>query len=573
MSTSRRDLLKLAAGTLAASSLGGACGSDEEATPTPRRITSKLGWVEKTLPGKDGPIKARLRAYDGQVPGPTIEVAPGDLVEWTVVNELTPYDSSEWRGNYNVPHDLNTTNLHTHGLDIVPHLFEPLGTKDAGAPMVAVAPGESYTYSFTIPSDHPAGLNWYHPHHHGSTAVQAVSGLAGLLIVRGDLDAVPEIAAAREVTLVVSDLGLFPSDDEEGVYTYEPKQNAIWATFGAKVVMKDPKTGMDTDRPDLKGGFTTGDYALRFYAVNGSPIFRETPNPMNPRAPLGEAIPEGIPTIALRPGEVVRVRLLNGCSDLAIPLVLEGMPMHVYALDGNPFGDLRTFVTEEPTAEAGWDGTTTYDPKDAKVLVLGPANRAEFLLRGDKAGTFELVQAEHSAVQFLEGSRKVLARVVVSGDPMDMALPSSIPVPERYAPYVVESEIAKTREFMFGATFPAVANKEVGIDFTINGKAYDHHEIHTTVKVGTAEEWVLLGHTHGGAEGHPFHLHVNPFEVKSIGDRVQPVGTVMDTVWVSPDTKVVTWVKFLDWTGKTVYHCHILPHEDTGMMHNLLIEE
>jgi suppressor of ftsI len=576
MQPNRRDLLKFAAGSFAVPSVLSGCSGDSDTSAparTVRKNTLTVGWLDKEFPGETGPIKVRLRAYNGQVPGPILETAAGEILEVTLENNLTAYDSSQWRGNFNVPHDLNTTNLHTHGLDTIPHLFEPLGTRDPAAMMIAVAPGESYHYSFPIPDDHPAGLLWYHPHAHGSTAVQAVSGLAGLLVVRGDVDEVPEIKAAREEFLVVSDLGLFPSDDEPDLWIYEPKQNAIWATFGAKVVTKDPTTGADTERPDLKGGFTTGAYALRYYAVNGVPVFRETPNAMNPSAPLGEALPEGVPTIAMRPGEVVRVRMLNGCSDLAIPLVLEGMPIHLFALDGTSFGELRSFVTKEPTADKGWDGTTTYEPKDATVLVLGPANRAEFLLKADKEGTFELVQAAHEGVQFLVAERKVLAKVVVAGEPLEMALPATLPLPDRYHPYITDSELVKTREFTFGSSFPAVANKEVGVDFTINGKAYDHHVVNTTVKRGTAETWTFIGHMHGGAEGHPFHLHENPLEVMTIGDRVQPPGVILDTIWISPNTTVETRVKFVEFVGKTVYHCHILPHEDTGMMHNLLIDE
>ena len=52
----------------------------------------------------------------------------------------------------------------------------------------------------------------------------------------------------------------------------------------------------------------------------------------------------------------------------------------------------------------------------------------------------------------------------------------------------------------------------------------------------------------------------------------KPAGTIMDTLWTGLDQKNVLWMRFLQWTGKTVFHCHILPHEDTGMMANLLIE-
>jgi hypothetical protein len=75
----------------------------------------------------------------------------------------------------------------------------------------------------------------------------------------------------------------------------------------------------------------------------------------------------------------------------------------------------------------------------------------------------------------------------------------------------------------------------------------------------------------GGIEGHPFHIHVNPFEVISINGLAQPPGTIQDTVWVPPEGVVVVRMRFKEWTGKSVFHCHILPHEDVGMMQNFLI--
>ncbi len=81
----------------------------------------------------EGNVRVRLRAYNGQVPGPMITVTPGRTLRIRVRNRLTPYDSSGWPGNHNVPHALDTTNLHVHGLNVMPHLFEPLGTSDPGA--------------------------------------------------------------------------------------------------------------------------------------------------------------------------------------------------------------------------------------------------------------------------------------------------------------------------------------------------------------------------------------------------------------------------------------------------------
>jgi len=84
--------------------------------------------------------------------------------------------------------------------------------------------------------------------------------MAGGLIITGAIDEVPEIRAARDIHLVIQDLGLFPSNDPDAdYYDYAPKQNAIWQTYGGKVTIYNPKT--DNSEPtDLHCGFTTGDY-------------------------------------------------------------------------------------------------------------------------------------------------------------------------------------------------------------------------------------------------------------------------------------------------------------------------
>ena len=87
------------------------------------------------------------------------------------------------------------------------------------------------------------------------------------------------------------------------------------------------------------------------------------------------------------------------------------------------------------------------------------------------------------------------------------------------------------------------------------------------------EEWYLhvgTGHP-GGDEGHPFHIHVNSFEVISVDGKPVAPGTIQDTVWVGAGQTVVIRIRFKQYVGKSVFHCHILPHEDTGMMQNFLI--
>ena len=177
--------------------------------------------------------------------------------------------------------------------------------------------------------------------------------------------------------------------------------------------------------------------------------------------------------------------------------------------------------------------------------------------------------------QFLRSVRRVIAEIEVAGDPIDppMAIPSTLPAPARHYPLIDPAEVKRRRNIVFSMAFPGVLNPIVGVDFMINNGVYDEHAIPQVIDVNSAEEWILSvpDDHHGGSEGHPFHIHVNSFEVISIDGKVQPPGTIQDTIWVGASSEVVIRMKFRQWTGKSVFHCHILPHEDTGMMQNFLI--
>ncbi|MCA9697498.1 MAG: multicopper oxidase domain-containing protein, partial [Myxococcales bacterium] len=345
----------------------------------------------------------------------------------------------------------------------------------------------------------------------------------------------------------------------------------------------------------LRGGFTTGDYKVRFYLVNGEPFYREDhntsdPNSPDPMTPTG-ACPDGNPPaytcpvgkqlapleLAAAPGEVIRLRILNGCSDMVMPLHMAEHPIHLLALDGVNFTATRTITTEDSPL---WDGVVDYS-EAATSLVLAPANRADFLLQAGAPGTYELVQLAQYGEQFLAADRKVIARLTVAGEAMDMALPTTLPEPGRNYPLITTDELVSSDyEVKFEMQFMGPLNPYVGLDFMVNQGIYKESVISRQVLVGTAEQWRLRAVMTD--EGHPFHIHVNPFEVISIAGRPQPPGTIMDTVWVPkpsdpmasdpPDPGVVIRMRFREWLGKSVYHCHILPHEDAGMMQNFMIE-
>ncbi len=554
---SRRTFLKASTGVVAGLSLPNLIGCTESPEPT------KLGIGFKHF--KLGERNVRLRTYGDGIPGPTVRTRPGAKLTFHIDNQLPPYDSSAWHALdlphdklMNIPHDLNTTNLHVHGLEVIPHLFEPVGTSDPASHMIAIKPGEQKEYTFELPEDHPTGLYWYHPHHHGSTSVQVSNGMAGLIVVEGAIDEVPEIAAAREELFAVQDVGLFESKTEPGLWSYDPPQNAIYNTEKGTSFFKDAQGNI---LGPADSGFTTGDFPLRLFLVNGSPVF-ETNNPATPTRPA--ALQLSVPRYQLRPGEVVRFRMLNGCSDNMIPLEVEGHSVYLLAMDGVNFPAPR----ERPYRPGAVDGE--------EQVQLAPGNRAEFLIKGSTTpGVYRIKQLAQKQ-QFLQSAEKVLAEIEISGEPMDMALPKSLPLPKRHYPLIKADEVKVRRDISLDMQYPATQNKLIGLDYTINGALYDETATPVEAKLGTVEEWTIHdnGHHPGGSgEGHPFHIHTNSFEVISIGGNPVEPGTIQDTVWVPHNTKVVIRIKFKEWTGKAVFHCHILPHEDTGMMQNLVVKK
>ena len=167
--------------------------------------------------------------YNASLPGPTLRVKPGDRMEIKLINNLAqpggpppPPQKVVDCGNRPAPPEMAThssghmdpdvallTNIHTHGLQVSPR-------GNADNPYINLKPGETCNYSIQTAGavdrpevyrpKQPAGLYWYHPHRHMSTSKQAWAGLAGAIIVEGDLDEIPEVAAAKERLIVLQEL-------------------------------------------------------------------------------------------------------------------------------------------------------------------------------------------------------------------------------------------------------------------------------------------------------------------------------------------------------------------------------
>jgi FtsP/CotA-like multicopper oxidase with cupredoxin domain len=432
------------------------------------------------IPG--GPSHALT--YNGLLPGPLLELEPGDALRLHLHNQLD-----------------QPTNLHYHGLHIPPG-----GAADNV--FLSVAPGASQTYDFTLPTDHPAGTFYYHPHRHGTVADQVFGGLGGVLIVRGTLDRIPEVAAAREQVLFLKDL---PAGGRSPL-------------------------GMGP------GGMGMG--------MGGMMLGREGPV----LTVNGQVNPE----LSVPAGGLLRLRIVNGSNARFWRLALEDHPFHLIATDG---GALEA-------------------PVKLPELLLAPGERAEVLVQANRSGgRYRLLNLPYARIRGGMGmdagggmgmgmgpgagrgqqGQDTVATLTYAGSV------APLPLPRRLLPVQPLPEPVRRRRFELNH---GMAPGQ-GMVFLINGRPYDHHRIDTRVRLGDTEDWEVVN---TGVMDHPFHVHINPFQVISRNGTPEPYRAWKDVVLVRPGETVRIRTRFADFAGRTVYHCHIFDHEELGMMGNLQID-
>jgi FtsP/CotA-like multicopper oxidase with cupredoxin domain len=265
--------------------------------------------------------------FEGTIPGPTLMVKPGDKMSLMIVNELPPNPANQ-RDNAFL-HDPNTLNLHTHGLTV-----SPLGIGDNI--FREMKPGTTNLVQIDLPKDHPSGTYWYHVHKHGSATFQFLGGMAGFLIVKGGegtLDAVPEVAAAKDIPMAFQVIRSL----NDGSVAFVHEQAEQFGTFGAPTV--SGTYGLDGG-PTLEPDGKTGPLSRFSYTINGV----------------------ANPTLHMRPGEVQRWRLLNASESENLQLVLQGHEINVVAMDG---------ITVPKT----------YHLKPGDPLVIGPGQRMDVMVK------------------------------------------------------------------------------------------------------------------------------------------------------------------------------------------------
>lgn len=270
-----------------------------------------------------------------------------------------------------------------------------------------------------------------------------------------------------------------------------------------------------------------------------------------PVAPTFDTAINGVvtPLITLHPGEVQRWRMIHAGVNRSIKLNIEkidgsdAIRMHEIAVDGIPLGKVaaRDFI---------W---------------LNPGYRSDVLVQIPEEGTYllytEIKEAEKdSALNLAPVERTYVAKIYVSGEKWDMQLPP----PNAFAAFK-----PKQRSLPPGRNRTIEFNLDPdNLQYNVDGREFDISRIDHFVQLGTVEEWTLVSRN----DNHPFHIHVNPFQVVEPG--VPPEDWVWrDTLMVLSGQTLKIRMEFNEFDGRTVMHCHNLDHEDQGMMQQILISK
>ncbi|MEH1056921.1 multicopper oxidase family protein [Micromonospora sp. CPCC 206171] len=238
------------------------------------------------------------------------------------------------------------------------------------------------------------------------------------------------------------------------------------------------------------------------------------------------------PTIKIRPGETQLWRLANISANIFYQLRLQGQQFQVIAQDANPVN--RIFA--------------------ADTLLLPAGARFDVLVRGGPPGRTQLETLAYNTGaggdQFPQAN---LATLVSEGEPR-----ARVPLPTAFAP----TEDFRNARVDAKQTVVFSENQATK-QFFINGKQFDQNRVDIQSKLNTVEEWTVRNESN---EQHTFHVHTNDFQLLSTNGKAQESHGLQDTALLPANGEIVIRIRFADYTGKSVLHCHILQHEDAGMM-------
>ena len=493
----------------------------------PQSLSSQSGSLELSLVMQNGVDAAGYGHYcynystsNGIVEAPTLRLNPGDTLTLNLTNKLT---ATLPAGAQRVPSmkDMDMSapipanpcqggpvTLNTTNVHFHGLNVPPVCHQDEVVNTLIQPGTPSFQYKVQIPPDEPPGLYWYHPHPHGFSTLQVNGGATGAIIINGIEKIKPQVAGLTERVLIIRQQFLNP---------------LAWVP---------------------------GAYQL---TLNFQPAL----------APLSHS-----PIIQMKPGERQFWRVANSTSQafLALQLLFAGKAqnLELISLDGVP-------VAGDPIK-------TTID--------LPPAGRAEFIVTGPPAGSkgVFITAGFDTGPVGNPNNAQVLADIVattaaIQGSP---TVTPSAPVPvvtQRFSGLAAIKPTSQRK--LYFAEAPLGTNPPVNFFLVVDGQqprlfhANDAPAIVTNV--GAVEDWTIENRT---SEEHAFHMHQIHFLVTAIDGIPVTNPDLQDTVNVpfwsgsGPFHKVTVRMDFRDpnIAGTFVFHCHVLFHEDGGMMGKILVK-
>ncbi|MGO9337363.1 MAG: multicopper oxidase family protein [Terracidiphilus sp.] len=461
----------------------------------------------------------KLWGYEGQYPGPTIESLRGRpiVVKWE--NQLPSQHI------FDIDPRIHGAMPPAPAVRTVPHLHGARARSESdGLPEKWFTPGNSAIYHY--PNSQQAATLWYHDHAIGITRLNVYAGLSGFFLLRDDQEHNMGLPSGEfEIPLLLQDRTL----DDKGQLVYSP-------TFDDG--QRPPPHWW---APELFGDLPV---------VNGA-IY---------------------PYLQVEPRSY-RLRLLNGANSRFF----------------NLFFNLAKLPTDIPSLvsfhQIGTDGGFLPSPVALNKLLLAPAERADLIvdfsglegktvtLSNNAPAPFpgwDMVTPHHLALYELMQFRVTLP-LSGNGKPLNRPLP-------RPLPKLDETKSIATRDFVLAEGMDR-QGRSLGVQ--INGKGYDD-PVTEIVKLNSIEKWRFINNTE---DAHPMHLHLVQFQILerqgfnpvALRDgALELVGTPRlpaaneagwkDTAVVNPREVLTIIVRFGGYTGRYVFHCHMLEHEDHEMM-------
>ena len=455
---------------------------------------------------------------------PTLHVSPGDQLNVTIANrnprppDGSPTEVVSNSGNKcgDVTMTITSLNVHYHGTNTSPacHGDQVIHT--------IINSGETFHYSLNFPTDEPPGLYWYHPHVHGIAEAAVQGGASGAIVVEGIENIQPAVAGLPERVLIIRDMTR-PSGPPPSVV---PPVVPSW------------------------------DVSLNYVPI----IYQPQPPNYTPAI------------IRMRSGAREFWRVINASADTIIDLQLQydgvAQPLQVVGLDGVPTGSQ--------------DGTRSGTLVTMRDILLAPAARAEFIVAGPgpnvRTANFVTLDVETGPGGDSDPTRPLASIATVRDDTLSLIPePSRPPNPQRFEGLAnTRPSVTRTIYFSEVLSDPSNPNSPTNFFITVDGATpvlFDPNKPPAIVTTqGAVEDWIIENRTF---ENHEFHQHQIHFLLEEVNgvpvppERQQFLDMVQVPYWSGeghyPSVKVRMDFRGPD-IGDFVYHCHILAHEDGGMM-------